>query len=176
MQRVIQAPTVLLDRQTHTSPESFLTDLGAFPLFRRIFVVFLEPHRVGCAMMSAIEEAHPFMAYQSAHPNHPTSRAEFLAAINEAHTRSGLSLREIAQVCDLDHTYLHLILQGKRHPHRDVLISLCTFGWHLDPIETDTILMADGHPPLGRSVRREYSASSANQASVDGTIQPRGSN
>jgi hypothetical protein len=110
------------------------------------------------------------MAYQSTHPNRPTSRAEFLAAINDAHTRSGLSLREIAQVCDLDHTYLHLILQGKRHPHRDVLISLCTFGWHLDPIETDAILMADGHPPLGRSVRREYSASSANQATASGMI------
>jgi Helix-turn-helix domain len=126
-------------------------------------------------MMSAIEEAHPFMAYQSTRPNHSAARAEFLAAINEAHTRSGLSLREIAQVCDLDHTYLHLILQGKRHPHRDVLISLCTFGWHLDPIETDTILMADGHPPLGRSVRREYSASGANQASVSGTSQSRSS-
>ena len=111
------------------------------------------------------------MAHQSAHPNHPDSRAEFLAAINEAHVRSGLSLREIAQVCDLDHTYLHLILQGKRHPHRDVLISLCTFGWHLDPIETDAILMADGHPPLGRSVRREYSASGVNQASTSGMIQ-----
>jgi hypothetical protein len=126
-------------------------------------------------MMSATEEAHPFMAYQSTHRNHPASRAEFLAAINEAHTRSGLSLREIAQVCDLDHTYLHLILQGKRHPHRDVLISLCTFGWHLDPIETDTILMADGHPPLGRSIRREYSAGNANQASVSGTSQSRSS-
>ncbi len=50
------------------------------------------------------------MAYQPTHPNHPTSRAEFLAALNDAHARSGLSLREIAQVCDLDHTYLHLIL------------------------------------------------------------------
>ena len=58
-------------------------------------------------MMSAIAEAHPFMAYQSTRPSHPDSRAEFLAAINEAHTRSGLSLREITQVCDLDHTYLH---------------------------------------------------------------------
>ncbi len=124
--------------------------------------------------MSATEEAHPCMAYQSTRPNHPTSRAEFLAAINEAHMRSGLSLREIAQVCDLDHTYLHLILQGKRHPHRDVLISLCTFGWHLDPIETDAILMADGHPPLGRSVRREY-ASGANQTSASEMIQPRSS-
>jgi hypothetical protein len=113
------------------------------------------------------------MAYQSTHPNHSTARAEFLAAINEAHMRSGLSLREIAQVCDLDHTYLHLILQGKRHPHRDVLISLCTFGWHLDPIETDAILMADGHPPLGRSVRREYSTSNAHQASTSVVIQSR---
>ena len=113
------------------------------------------------------------MAYQPARPSHAASRAEFLAAINEAHTRSGLSLREIAQVCDLDHTYLHLILQGKRHPHRDVLISLCTFGWHLDPIETDTILMADGHPPLGRSVRREYSAGNANQASTSEMILSR---
>jgi hypothetical protein len=126
-------------------------------------------------MMGAIEEAHPFMAYQSTHSNHRASRAEFLAAINEAHTRSGLSLREIAQVCDLDHTYLHLILQGKRHPHRDVLISLCTFGWHLDPIETDMILIADGHPPLGRSVRREYSAGGIHQASASGMIQPRSS-
>ena len=111
------------------------------------------------------------MAYQS---THPTSRAEFLAAINEAHTRSGLSLREIAQVCDLDHTYLHLILQGKRHPHRDVLISLCTFGWHLDPIETDAILMADGYPPLGRSVRRDYSTGKGNEAAASRTAQPSG--
>ncbi len=113
------------------------------------------------------------MAYQSTRPSHPASRAEFLAAIKEANTRSGLSLREIAQVCDLDLTYLHLILQGKRHPHRDVLISLCTFGWHLDSIEKDAILMADSHPPLGRSVRREYSTGSINQVSASGMIQPR---
>jgi hypothetical protein len=55
------------------------------------------------------------MAHQSTRPNHPASRAEFLAAINEAHVRSGLSLREIARNCDLDHTFLHLILQGKRY-------------------------------------------------------------
>jgi hypothetical protein len=29
-------------------------------------------------------------------------------------------------------------------------------------------LMADGHPPLGRSVRREYSANGANQTSASG--------
>jgi hypothetical protein len=69
--------------------------------------VFLEPCCVRCAMLSATEEAHQFMAYQSTRPSNPASRAQFLTAINEAHTRSGLSLREIAQVCDLDHPLCH---------------------------------------------------------------------
>jgi hypothetical protein len=56
--------------------------------------------------MGAIEEVRSFMAYQSTRPNHIASRAEFLAAINEAPTRSGLSLREIAPGLRLDHTYL----------------------------------------------------------------------
>jgi hypothetical protein len=38
------------------------------------------------------------MAYQSTHPIHPASRAEFMAAINEAHMRSGLSLVSVRKV------------------------------------------------------------------------------
>ena len=71
-------------------------------------------------MMSTIQEAQPRMADRSTRSNHPVSHAEFLTAIDEAHTHSGLSLCEIVQVSDLDYTYLHLILQGKRHPHRDM--------------------------------------------------------
>ncbi len=67
--------------QPHTLPESSLTDFGALIQFRTIFVAFLEPRRACCAMMSAIEEAHPFMAHQSIRPSHPDSRAEFLATL-----------------------------------------------------------------------------------------------
>jgi len=75
----------------------------------------------------------------------------YLARIQEAHERSGLSLREVAHICDLNHSYVSLTLNGKRRPRRDVLISLCAFAWRQSPIGTDEILLLANFPPLGRS-------------------------
>jgi hypothetical protein len=83
------------------------------------------------------------------------SRTEFLDLINEYHTRSGLSLREVAQACDLDFTYIHRILSGSRRPRRDVIIAL-GFAYGLDRVEVDEILMLAGYPPIGRGLLREH--------------------
>lgn len=80
----------------------------------------------------------------------------WLADLRELHESSGLSCREIAERCDLDHSYVPLILEGKRRPSRDVLTLLLAFGYHADRIETDCILMLAGYPPFGRSARLEY--------------------
>ena len=82
--------------------------------------------------------------------------AGYMARIDEAHERSGRSLREIAGICDLDHSYVSRMLNGERRPHRDVLISLCVFVWRQSRIETDEILLLAGLPPLGRSALREF--------------------
>lgn len=85
---------------------------------------------------------------------------EFLRAINELHTRSGLSLREVAQACDLDPTYVHYILKGARRPQRDVIIAL-GFAYGLERVEVDEILLLAGHPPIGRGCLREYRQTNA---------------
>ncbi len=79
----------------------------------------------------------------------------YLDRLSEAHIRSGLSLREVAQASDLDPSYVHYILKGARRPHRDVFIAL-GFAYRLDREEVDEILLLAGLPPLGRSVLREY--------------------
>jgi len=76
--------------------------------------------------------------------------------LREYHDRSGLSLRELAAFCDMDHSYVALILQGKRRPARDLLIALAAFGWGLDQMQTDELLLLAGWPPLGRSALRQY--------------------
>lgn len=81
--------------------------------------------------------------------------AEYVQILNFVHERSGLSLREVAQACDLDHTYVHYILNGKKRPGRDVIIAL-GFVYGLERIEVDEILLLADHPPLGRGVRREF--------------------
>ena len=89
-----------------------------------------------------------------------TNRAEFLELLNEYHIRSGLSLREVAQACDLDPTYVHYILKGARRPQRDVIIAL-GFTYGLDRLEVDEMLLLVGFPPIGRSCLREYRQASA---------------
>ena len=84
------------------------------------------------------------------------SHSEFAARLREYHERSGLSLREVAQICDLDFSYVQLILQGKRRPHRDVIVLLCGYAWQISQPETDEVLMLGNYPPLGRSASREY--------------------
>ena len=83
------------------------------------------------------------------------NRSKYLELLNEYHDRSGLSLREVAQVCELDYTYIHYILTGARRPHRDVIISL-GFAYGMERMEVDEILLLAGYPPIGRGSLREY--------------------
>jgi hypothetical protein len=83
------------------------------------------------------------------------NRSDHLELLNEYHARSGLSLREVAQACDLDYTYIHYILTGARRPHRDVIIAL-GFAYGLERVEVDEVLLLAGYPPIGRGSLREY--------------------
>ena len=83
------------------------------------------------------------------------SRSAFLELLNDFHSRSGLSLRDVAQACDLDPTYVHYILKGARRPARDVIIAL-GFAYGLERIDVDELLLLAGLPPLGRGALREY--------------------
>ena len=80
---------------------------------------------------------------------------QYQIRLTEAHERSGLSYREVAQACDLDPSYVHYILKGARRPHRDVLIAL-GFAYRLERWEMDEILLLAGLPPIGRSAIREF--------------------
>ncbi|OGO37329.1 MAG: hypothetical protein A2W35_02520 [Chloroflexi bacterium RBG_16_57_11] len=82
-------------------------------------------------------------------------RSEYLDRLIEVHERSGLSLREVAEACDLDPTYIHYILKGARRPKRDTIIAL-GFAYTLERVEVDEILLLAGMPPIGGSVRRQY--------------------
>jgi hypothetical protein len=82
-------------------------------------------------------------------------KKEYLTLLNNIHNRSGLSLRDVAKDCDLDHTYVHYILTGARRPRRDVIIAL-GFVYSLSRWEVDEILLLAGYPPLGRGSLREY--------------------
>lgn len=82
-------------------------------------------------------------------------RLQFLYELRDAHDRSGLSYREVARICDIDHSYVGRILNGARIPARDVLINLLVFAYGLNRLETDELLILVGYPPLGRSARRE---------------------
>jgi transcriptional regulator with XRE-family HTH domain len=84
-----------------------------------------------------------------------SEKTEYLDLLNEAHERSGLSLREVAQACDLDPSYIHYILKGARRPQRDVIIAM-GFAYGLERISVDEILLLANLPPIGRSVLREY--------------------
>ena len=92
----------------------------------------------------------------SQHDSHLARTQELARLLREHHDRSGLSLRELATLCDVDHSYLSLILQGKRRPSRDLLIALAAFGWGLDQMQADELLLLAGWPPLGRYALREY--------------------
>lgn len=85
-----------------------------------------------------------------------TKRTELERLLQDAHGRSGLTYREVAEICDMDHSYVPLILALKRRPNRDVLIALCAYAYQLTIYETDEILLLADCPPLGREARREY--------------------
>ena len=85
----------------------------------------------------------------------PLRIPDYIYLLNEAHERSGMSLREVAQASDLDPTYVHYILKGARCPQRDVIIVL-GITYRLERVEVDEILLLAGLPPLGRSALREY--------------------
>lgn len=84
--------------------------------------------------------------------------------LSEYHARSGLSLRDVAQACDLDHTYVHYILTGVRRPRRDVIIAM-GFAYGMDLVEVDEVLLLAGYPPIGRGSLREYRQSYISQMS-----------
>ncbi|HEY5729896.1 MAG TPA: helix-turn-helix transcriptional regulator [Anaerolineales bacterium] len=85
----------------------------------------------------------------------PVRIPDYIYLLSEAHERSGMSLREVAQASDLDPTYVHYILKGARRPQRDVIIAL-GITHRLERVEVDEILLLAGLPPLGRSALREY--------------------
>ena len=85
----------------------------------------------------------------------PGIRLTYTDLLNEFHSRSGLSLREVAVACDLDPSYVHYILKGVRRPQRDVIIAL-GFAYGLERVEVDEILLLADFPPLGRSSLRQY--------------------
>ena len=86
---------------------------------------------------------------------YPDPILEYIDLLNDAHERSGLSLREAAQASKLDPTYIHYIQKGARRPQRDVIIAL-GFTYRLKRIEVDEILLLAGLLPLGRSALREF--------------------
>lgn len=81
-------------------------------------------------------------------------KTQLVSLIKSAHECYGLSLRELAAICDIDHSCAALIVSGKRRPSRDILITRCAFGWQLSREETDEILLEADYPALGRSIRR----------------------
>ncbi len=83
-------------------------------------------------------------------------RLRLLKGLREAHERSSLSYREVAQICDIDHSHVGRILIGARTPARDIMINLLAFAYGLSRLETDELLILVGYPPLGRSARREH--------------------
>ena len=85
----------------------------------------------------------------------PLHKPDYIYLLSEAHERSGMSLREVAQASDLDPTYVHYILKRARRPHRDVIIVL-GITYRLERVEVDELLLLAGLPPLGRSALREY--------------------
>jgi len=80
---------------------------------------------------------------------------DLLTRLREIHETTGLSLRELAVMSDLDSSYICLILNGQRNPSRDTLVSL-GISWRLGLFDIDGLLLLAGYPPLGRSAHREY--------------------
>ena len=93
------------------------------------------------------------------------SLLDYLELLNIYHFRSGLSLRDVGQACDLDPTYVHYILKGARRPARDVIIAL-GFAYGLELIDVDEILILAGFPPIGRGALREYRRASKSSNST----------
>jgi transcriptional regulator with XRE-family HTH domain len=100
-----------------------------------------------------------------AQAHYSTQTSDFIYLLVEAHERSGMSLREVANASDLDPTYVHYILKGARRPHRDVIIAL-GFAYGLERVEVDEILLLADYPPLGRALLREYRQAHAISKSI----------
>ena len=79
-----------------------------------------------CCIRSIIQnKKNPFCIWKN------RMKLKFLALIGNAHRCSGLSLRELAAICDRDPSYVSHIVSGERRPGRDVLIILCAFNWQI---------------------------------------------
>ena len=77
-----------------------------------------------------------------------SDRKRFLSLINDAHDRSGRSLREVGDFCGIDHAYISRILKGERLSNRDIILALCLFGWNLDGYDIEDILKAGGYKTI----------------------------
>ena len=104
-------------------------------------------------------------------PNVNGSQA-WLVSLRDVHETSGLSYRDIALRCDLDHSYVALVLEGKRRPSRDVLTLLLAFGYGTNLDELDRVLILAGHPPFGRSARQEYRKEQSLPSSQHAIVSP----
>ena len=60
----------------------------------------------------------------------------FYCRLREIHEKSGLSYREVGVMCDINHSYVALILKGVRNPSRDVVICLLAFAYSQDRLIT----------------------------------------
>lgn len=72
---------------------------------------------------------------------------KFKQLINEAHERSGSTLRQLEEGTGLSFGYICQITHG-RIPPRDTLIVLCCFGWYLTLEETNRILESVSYQTL----------------------------
>lgn len=82
--------------------------------------------------------------------NFPTSsnNKKFLKLINEAHEDSGRTLQEVADLCNIDKSYLSRILHGTRKAKRDLMINLSWSGWGLGIEQGDEILKEGGYKTI----------------------------
>jgi transcriptional regulator with XRE-family HTH domain len=79
------------------------------------------------------------------------NQQRFVQQVSDVHRTCGWSLREVATLTGLDHSYIWQIVNGHRRPSRDTLILLCLYGWSLDLPEANQLLETCGHKPLART-------------------------
>lgn len=92
------------------------------------------------------------------------TQRNFAELVSDIHQTCGWSLREVATLTGLDHSYIWQIINGRRRPSRDTLILLCLYGWSLDLNEANLLLEACGHKPLAKSSSSAHASPRAGAA------------